>query len=143
MAKLSDLRERMANQLLMRGHASMKEILTASFGEWPPQGLDINPDLRHDQRVDFKPLAGISTFGMATFAGEREIDINNLLCCTLPRLLGKSFLNSIMGHEAVHILQGDHFWRAEQTFSAEMARNIWMTQKGAASIHDHGAGDGA
>ena len=143
MAKLSASRERMANQLLMRGHASMKELLTASFGEWPPKGLDIDPGVAHAQKVAFKQIVNMNC-GTGTVAGERVIEINKYACCFLSPLLGRSFsLSSVMGHEAVHILQGDHFWRAEQTFSAEMARNIWKTQKGAASIHDHGAGDGA
>jgi hypothetical protein len=49
-----DHRERLANKLLMQGSASMDEVLYASFGAWPPAGLDIIGE--NNQRVNFMSL---------------------------------------------------------------------------------------
>lgn len=156
MPEVIDMREKMANQLLMRGHASMRELLTASFGEWPPRGLEINPNLSHDQQVTFKPFLDatkdqrmgknifsklwnilgeeMDTLGRGTISGDRLIWINKFKLCTLPRILGGGgSINSTMGHETIHILQGDHYWRAQEVFGAEIAQDIWTGHNNAAS----------
>lgn len=114
-----DNRKRMANQLLMRGWATMDQLLEASFGEWPPRGLDIVHD--NPQRVnltssltEFRPKTSplemlrdyLMVGGYARIHGDRKIFINRLM---YP--LGG--FTSTLGHEAAHILQGDHYWRAD------------------------------
>ena len=148
MPKRSDPREIMANQLLMRGHATMKELLTMSFGEWPPKGLNITPYAVHDQEVEFRPLVAFvrdtekyqergffyhrlaefkarHTLGRATLDSDRTIWINKLKLCTLPHLFWRQKLVSTLGHEATHILQGDHYYRAADTFGNYWASQIW------------------
>jgi len=122
---VADPRERMTNQLLMRGHASVKELLTASFGEWPPKGLDINPAILHDQQVELKTFVEPGTRADATISGERSIRINREIC--------GNKIHSTMGHETTHILQGDHYWRARQIFGAKMAQDILRVHNDAAS----------
>lgn len=104
-AAVKDRREKMANQLLLRGHATMKEILTASFGEWPPRGLEISPDIPHNQKVDFR--LSYNEYGGYIFWAQPTIHINARLQSfgTFMSPLGKYCLNSVMGHEGVHILQ--------------------------------------
>jgi hypothetical protein len=132
-----DKRERLANQLLMRGHASIDELLYASFGEWPPRGLDIvheNPrrvnlttSLSHfhstgnhkKQPPWHKKLYEYMTIGgYARLGGERNIFVNrpiSLLCGAL----------SVLGHEAAHILQGDHYWRARDIMGKDALSVIY------------------
>ena len=153
MPSINDPRERMANQLVMRGHASVDEILEASFGEWPPEGLDITG--KNDQRVHLTSLIDMrkrdsgsqnliqkiyghfmdqtTAAGRATLVDARRIGINKLLCCTLPGLFGRSALNSTLGHETVHILQGDHYWRAKEVLGHEASQSIWRGQTNATS----------
>jgi hypothetical protein len=82
--RVDDPREIMANQLLARGHASVDEILAASFGEWPPKGLDIVT--AQPQRVPFHNIPedvqqrtieriGARAAGNATLVRERNIGI--------------------------------------------------------------------
>lgn len=136
-------REKMAYQLMMRGHASMDEILTANFGEWPPQGLDIVG--HNNQRVNIVSLMDLNdgdnalsrlwnkvkdawtVAGRGSLDGERNLYINRFICCLLPAWLGGG-LNSTMGHEATHNMQGDHYWRAESVFRREDAHRIWGQQ---------------
>lgn len=138
----SDKRERMANQLLARGHATMDELLEASYGEWPPKGLDIIDG--NEQRVKFVSLLGMRKLdiknpleafrtmreelnniaGRARMQGPREIAINSISGILKPLLAGRSNIASVLGHEAVHILQGDHFWRAEDIFDKDDALDI-------------------
>lgn len=144
---ISDPRERMANQLLRRGHASIDEILTSSFGEWPPKGLDIvttNPQRVQFgsilKRADDIPNQGRlenlwarlnvlnNTFGDATLSQDRIIRMNNLRLSVLPGLLGKSALSSTLGHEGVHILQGDNYYRAAQIYGYH--GEDWVVDKG-------------
>lgn len=118
-----DNREKLANQLLMRGHASVDDLLYASFGEWPPKGLDIVHE--NKQRVnlttsltDFHGMGGdkqppwykklfefMVVGGYARTGGERSLYINNML----TKIGGKI---GTVSHETAHILQGDHYWRA-------------------------------
>jgi hypothetical protein len=148
----TDVRERMANQLVMRGHASMDEILQASFGEWPPKGLEIVG--QNDQRVNLvnlldmhkadpeksavrnfldKATEKMGVAGRATLGGERTIGINRTLTTAIPGLLGKPDLNTTLGHEGAHILQGDHYWRAEEIFGRSNAQEIWGSQRNASA----------
>lgn len=130
---MPDPRERMAKQLLMRGHATMDQILEASFGEWPPKGLDIVGT--NNQTVQLMPLmdmvgpsiasqplgqklwnifrAQMMTAGLGSVASERQIGMH--------RLWGG---NSVMGHEAVHILQGDNYYRAREIYGPAAAQEI-------------------
>ncbi len=111
--RVDDPREIMANQLLARGHASVDEILAASFGEWPPKGLDIVT--AQPQRVPFHNIPedvqqrtieriGARAAGNATLVRERNIGIMDYVDGATPL----RDANSTLGHEAVHILQGDH-----------------------------------
>lgn len=138
----NDKRERMANQLLSRGHATMDELLEASYGEWPPKGLDILD--KNTQRVEFVSLLGMRKLdtknpleafraacqelrdiaGRARLNGPREIGINALTGIFKPGFTGRSNVASVVGHEAVHILQGDHYWRADDIFDKDDAIEI-------------------
>ncbi len=139
----NDKRERMANQLLSRGHATVDQLLEASYGEWPPKGLDIIG--KNDQRVNFVHLFSMANLsirhpiksfkkiwyelnqvaGRARIAGDREIGLHSLTRIFKPLVLGKSNVVSTLGHEATHILQGDHYYRAKEMFLLEDAQNIW------------------
>lgn len=124
MAKM-DKREQYANQVLMRGHASIDELLFVSFGEWPPRGLDIVHENKnrvnltqslhefHSTSSDktqppwhSKLYEFLTTAGYARTGGERNIYVNNFLTS-----IGADKV-STMAHETAHILQGDHYWRA-------------------------------
>lgn len=153
MASIRDPREKMANQLLMRGHASVAELLEASYGEWPPKGLDI--EAANDQRVQlvsvfqmkqkhaaengffkqiYEQVMGVLTVaGLGTVVGDRQIGTNKMVCCVLPRIFGRSMLNETMGHEMVHVLQGDHYWRAKETLGHDASQKIWTNQNDTAS----------
>lgn len=143
-------REIMARQLVMRGHASVDEILHSSYGEWPPKGLDIVG--QNDQRVKITDIAGIENpdtkvsvwdrvkamrespaSGLAKLDGERLIGINHLATTFKPGLLGTSTLGTVLGHEGVHSLQGDHYWRAGEVFEQYSSQEIWATQRNTAS----------
>lgn len=150
-ANILSQREIMARQLLGRGHASVDEILHASYGEWPPKGLDIIGS--NDQRVKFmsaiemagrnepnpvkKLLSQVSdamqVAGRATVGDERVIGINKGLTQFMPGLLGQSSLVTTMGHEVTHSLQGDHYWRAQEVFGQYAAQNVWRAQNDAKS----------
>ena len=123
---IEDPREEMANQLLLRGHADMKEILTAAFGEWPPKGLDINPGILPVQEVALKYTERKDAFGYVPESGERILYLNKYL------LEGQGVgIHTTMGHEAIHLLQGDHGPRAHEIFgtqAAERSCNTIMSQ---------------
>ncbi len=143
----------MANQLLMRGHASVAELLEASYGEWPPKGLDI--DAGNEQRVKLtsvfsmkqdgaekknffkhiydQTMGALTVAGLGSVAGDRQIGANKMICCTLPHLFGRSMLNETLGHETIHVLQGDHYWRAKETLGHKASQKIWTDQNDAAS----------
>lgn len=138
-----DKRERMANQLMARGHATVDELLEASYGEWPPKGLDIIGKNR--QRVNFVHLIGMIELdrkhpidslgkmydelmkiaGRASLGGDRKIGMNPLTRHFLPRFSGKSNIASTLGHETAHILQGDHYYRAHEIFGQKNAGSLW------------------
>lgn len=48
---MSDPREQRMNQLLLRGHATVAEIMRADFGEWPPKGLDLAVEPKQDVQL--------------------------------------------------------------------------------------------
>lgn len=143
---VKDRREMMTNQLLLRGYATMKEILTASFGEWPPRGLEMNPAITHEQRVAIRPILDslkgeqeggvfsrlkemvgvlVDTGGCTFPGGAREIFLNKLAC----RLLGSNDTISILSHEATHILQLDHSYRAREVFGRDASLEILKLQR--------------
>lgn len=133
-----DKREKMANQLLMRGHASVDELLHASFGEWPPRGLEIVHE--NPQRVNLttslssfhsgkekqpplykKLFEMLSVGGYARLGGERKIFINKPLSIFGGKI-------GTLGHEMAHILQGDHYWRANERMGKDGLSVIYPKQ---------------
>jgi len=115
-----DKREGLADQIVEEEGASIDDLLHASFGEWPPRGLDIVHD--NPRRVavttslpDFYRFAYGEPplfpdegeyLGKASTGGERTIYLNGEL------LDGYKYSKfSTLGHETAHILQGDHHWR--------------------------------
>ncbi len=145
-----DPREAQARKLFMHGHASVDEILKASLGEWPVKGLVITGE--NSQRVRFSelffdPILGKSqgipqpplkslrgrmeyyskTPAHAYLNGERRIGINAWECVIKPALIGRSSLASAFGHEATHISQGDHYYRARSLFGQHPdLQKIWQ-----------------
>ncbi|MCE9508053.1 MAG: hypothetical protein K8R48_07050 [Alphaproteobacteria bacterium] len=111
----------MANQLLMRGHATVQEMLTASFGDWPPKGLDINPDALKKEPVKLIVFVNAKLNGQATSTTkeEREISINQ------NSLIKQKIVHSTLGHEAIHIMQGDTAHRKERSFLQKLAYNMF------------------
>lgn len=165
---VTDQRERMANKLLMQGSATIDEIMFASFGAWPPNGLQIIGE--NNQRVSFMSLwqmnnhlntinapehktslvgrlkEAFSVAGKATLENERIIGINKGSTIYLDRfaslLKGNLWaaisgnadtLKTTMAHETVHLLQGDHYWRAKEVFGHKNSQTIWRTQDNATS----------
>lgn len=142
----SDPREKMAKNLVRRGSATMDEILEANFGEWPPRGLEIIGkndqvvqimSIRELDREDYDgyPLylrlwgmINIEDEGKAELAHGRKIGISKFLSFK-NTLLGRSSLNSLLGHEGTHILQGDHYYRADEIFGTKNAEMVWAEQK--------------
>lgn len=144
-----DPRERMSRQLLNRGHASVDEIMKASYGEWPPKGLDVVSE--NSQRVTFGniidrsmglkeatgPFAGLrgkvaavmTIGGDATTHGDRVIRMNPVLGKVIPGIMGRSALASTLGHEGVHIMQGDNFYRAGQVYGYHNAKQVFDHQQ--------------
>lgn len=123
-----DKREQMANQLLMRGHATMDELLEASFGEWPPKGLEIlhrneqvvqlhtqlqsfdteiDPQEMHPDGFLYKEVGGLGRIH-----GERSLYVRGDL----------KMKSSTLGHEAAHVLQGDHSYRAQEYLGHDYSR---------------------
>ena len=141
-----DNREKLANQLLMRGHASVDELLHASFGEWPPKGLDIVHE--NAQRVNlttslhrfhsmgpdgkqppwYKRLFEfIRVGGYARIAGGRDIYVNKPMA-----LLGGTI--GTIGHEMAHILQGDHSYRARDIMGKDALAVVLPKQDALSNI---------
>ncbi len=141
----NDPRERMANQLFMRGHATVDEIMLSSYGEWPLKGLDLVENA-NPQRVNFGNILNMPGYerienpaqrlgekskdfdmysGMAQISGERFIGMNMLRLEMIPGLPAGRPIASTMGHEATHIMQGDYsFHRANDIFGDEIASAI-------------------
>lgn len=143
-----DKRNAMANQLLMRGWATVDQLLHASFGEWPPRGLDIVHS--NSQRVTLTD--SLHTFSPKSTVIERLRDL--LMVGGYARLCGSRdiFINRLqfpfggfkqtLGHEAAHILQGDHYWRARDIMGKDGLR-VLMPQQGTTSdmlMHNTTAG---
>lgn len=120
---LDDPREAMATEMLSRGYASMDEILQASFGEWPPKGLDIV--MANPQIVSFGDIAdrppdperpNFIVYGDAMLHGERRIRMNHEVLAERMSVIERSAYTSTLGHEGVHILQGDNVYRASEIY---------------------------
>jgi hypothetical protein len=127
---ITDKREEIANQLLMRGHATMMELLTVSFGEWPPKGLDINPEIKHGQVVKLIPMGGQAAMALATMPTRKQelwIKLNK----ELTQQYGGA-LYSTMGHEMVHLLQGDHSTRLHKGFLGKI-KEFFVGEEGLVS----------
>ncbi len=124
MANIGNENKKTAKELLDSGHATMKELLTVSFGEWPPKGLDINPVVPHAQDVALNQVwKSGKTIGEMTM-GERAIRVNLMIVDNIADTLG---------HEGIHILQDDNYFKADEIFGEEEARKIWQQQKDTAS----------
>lgn len=122
---INDPREIMSNQLLMRGHATVDELLQASYGEWPPKGLDIitqNPQTVSFGDIKERVEEGLSdALGDATLVGKRRIRMNHEDLYEKPSQIGKSAYTFTLGHETTHILQGDNFYRLGEAYGAHSA----------------------
>lgn len=122
----NDPREALSRNLVLKGYASVDEILEASYGVWPPNGLDIATS--NPQHVRIKPSYEPDVYGSASTAGERVIRLNDLLLNYLPGFVGKSAYYSTLGHEGIHILQGDNFDRAFEIYDPKYVGHISSTQ---------------
>ncbi len=125
---IKDAREKMANQLLMRGHASVDELLHASFGEWPPKGLDIVHKNTHRVTLTTSEKGAVSwparilrlftVCGSASMNFSRTVFINRFL----TPFSGGTLIT--LAHETSHILQGDHGYRARHRTGREGVKAI-------------------
>ena len=139
-------REVMSRSLVTRGHATIDELLEASFGEWPVKGLDIygsNP-----REVTIKSVATpkakpwqltkkwndhiLASQGSASWGAERYIKVNPMVLGFLPALFHKSSYSPTLGHETTHILQGDHDFRSRETFGDTVSSAIYIES----NLHD-------
>ncbi len=111
---IADPRDRLADQLLLRGYATMRELLTASFGEWPPKGLDIDPAVLHEQKIALEPLTGAAEneYAEASPIGAAR----RFIRVAREKSLAQGRLAATLGHEVTHILQGDHAGRKKASF---------------------------
>lgn len=125
-------RDQMALDELSRGHTTVDRLLEISFGEWPPKGLDIIG--KNDQPVKLGSMhsynaalpsekRNFKAYGKAWTHGERKIVASETSRKgVMYKHDGDDFvlhINSVLGHEAVHILQGDHRNRLTDTFKAK------------------------
>lgn len=109
---VTDKREKMANQLLMRGHATMRELLEMSFGEWPVKGLEIDPDRKHEQGVRFIRKDKGHLAAVQPLDWRRAIRYNNQLAEDAKS--GILSLHGIFCHEAAHVLQNESvYWKSD------------------------------
>jgi hypothetical protein len=116
MPEIADKRELIANQLLMRQQATMLELLTAAFGEWPPKGLEINPLLQHGQIVLLKEIHNSGKrAGGASDNALRQLALNKELCEKFAPLY------QFLAHESIHVLQGDHSFRMKKDLLGRIA----------------------
>jgi hypothetical protein len=126
--EVTDKREGMANSLVMRGHATMLELMTSSFGEWPPKGLDIKSNVLHDQQVKLGIAEGVLTakvrsasgFVYKRLLGQADSTKSKDRNISLDESLVEDGFYSTLGHEAVHVLQGDNSSRKLDTFGKQM-----------------------
>ncbi len=112
MTETVDKREEMALQLLMRGHATMRELLTMAFGEWPPKGLDVNPAILHGQPVKLYELTGGKVMGLGQ--AFKDTQSESWIKADVSASQEWGSLYSTLAHEFVHILQGDHSYRLQK-----------------------------
>lgn len=105
-------------KIARRGDTTIGELLTASFGEWPLKGLDIQAE--QNQIVKVKPLAQMfkdfplrnnflarateKILAYSRTAAITGINLDRIIY--LNELIGKN--PKIMIHELAHILQQDH-----------------------------------
>ncbi len=105
-------REKMANKLLEQGRASIKEILASSYGVWPPKGLAVDPAVTHEREVkivvvnkedakvgDMEYAGMVYMYGKNIFINEKLEDFGRMRA-------RRARLNTVVGHEATHLLQG-------------------------------------
>lgn len=126
-----DKRDTMLRQLMMRGWATVDQLLEASFGEWPPRGLEIahaNPQkvALTSSLTEMCPTAKrlekirlhVMAAGMATLENTRRVFLN-----PLHKLEKTTFITA--GHETAHILQGDHYYRARDLMGHDGLSDTW------------------
>ena len=103
-------REERADQLLLMGFATVDDLLQMSFGEWPPHGLKITGSNPQIVRITTLPPEKNKA------AGDATIDYQ-------PRIIRFNPIESnpchVLGHEAVHILQGDYYSRLRTLFDED------------------------
>ncbi len=131
-------REKMANRLLKRGHASIKEILASSYGVWPPKGLKIDAAVTHDDEVklvvvnkedakvgDMEYAGMVYMYGKNIFLNEGLEDFGRMRS-------RRARLNTVVGHEATHLLQGatGHAARVDNAVSTLKAFDKAFPEKG-------------
>jgi hypothetical protein len=92
-----DSREQMANALLARGTATMKEIMTVAYGEWPLRGLDIDPAVLESKTVSLKNIN-------EPLSGHADLSAHGLVI-NKAMLDPYHVLHATMGHEGLHVLQ--------------------------------------
>jgi len=139
-----DKREQFAKQLIARGYASVDELLTVSFGEWPAKGLDIvhkNPrrviltnsptDFYQQsscrEMVTWKEMASRmqEAFAMSNYTGKQRIIYVNE-----QRLSKSAYYNRVkaLAPETAGILHGDYSVRCDEIMGKDggMARIGWV-----------------
>jgi hypothetical protein len=127
--EFGDKRERLSRQLLFKGYGTIDGILKASYGVWPPKGLNIPG--ANKLRVDIGHVS--ESLGSANRTGPRKINVNITELSILPAFLGQSAVATALGHELTHILQGDFGPRLHDTFGTEaekMVRHLPYLQSG-------------
>ena len=112
---IADRREIMSRQLLGAGWATVDQLLHASFGEWPPRGLDIAGPNNQTVRLLSSDLTDISALGVANIKGYATIGIDERAIWASGEGVA-----GIIGHEATHTLQGNHSYRSEYYFGNRM-----------------------
>jgi len=76
-------REKMADEIIARGKATISELLTASFGEWPVKGLDIDTGIVYEHEIPIEVNNEYSDYGSAIYASTdlttlKVYDVDNI-----------------------------------------------------------------
>ncbi|MFP4098318.1 MAG: hypothetical protein ACLFP8_06225 [Alphaproteobacteria bacterium] len=139
---VNDRRVQMVNALLSDGSATVDQINRATFGEWPPKGLDIV--IENTQRVTFAELVddlgeyqskqAMETLlkmhlAEATMEGpDRIVTLNLLPLQIIPRLNEKSNIVEAVRHETLHIITGDGADGATQIYGHDGGYEVLQSQ---------------
>lgn len=116
MSPVTDTREKMANQLLMRGWATMRELLEMSFGEWPVKGLEIDAGMAHEKKVSLIPCDEDNCIASVQPLDGRRAIKHAVDLAKAVREQDDS-VHAVLGHELVHVLQHEGvYWKTESPF---------------------------